>query len=322
MSFGLGICLWTQCATWPEIRDAGHLVDELGFDHLWTIDHLLAPTGEPDQPILEAWSVLSAWAAETNHVKLGLFVGANTFRPATVTAKLATTLDQISAGRAIVGLGAGWHEREHEAYGLDFGASPGQRIGWLDEAASLIRRLLDGETVSVDEGRYRASDLRLLPAPLQAHVPIMIGGSGPRRTLRTVARYADMWNGFGLPEDVGRAVGTLRGHCADVDRDIADIELTVGANVLIRPSRAAAEQVWAEQMEHNRVTPQTNVTNPSQMWFGSVDDLVGRIDGYLALGVRSLIVEMAAPFDHETIRSLATEVRPRVDALLAGRPSA
>ena len=100
-----------------------------------------------------------------------------------------------------------------------------------------------------DGGRYRAVDLRLLPAPLQRTLPIMIGGSGPKRTLRVVARYADMWNAFGWPADVGRSVGILRQHCTDVGRDIQDIELTVGANVIIRPRLSTAKRVWAEQME-------------------------------------------------------------------------
>ena len=177
MTFRMGICLWTQQASWPDLLDAAELVDDLGFDHLWTVDHLTAPQGEPDQPILEAWSVLMAWAARTSHVGLGLFVGANTFHPPAVTAKLATTLDHISGGRAILGIGAGWFEREHAAYGLEFGASPGERIGWLDEAADIIRRLLDQERVT-STGRYPIDDLRLLPDPIQKRLPMMIGGEG------------------------------------------------------------------------------------------------------------------------------------------------
>ena len=141
MTFRMGICIWTQQARWPDVLRGAEIVDELGFDHLWTIDHLLAPQGEQDQPILEAWSVLAGWATRTRTVGLGLFVGANTFHDPTVTAKLATTLDHMSGGRAIVGLGAGWFEHEHAAYGIDFGATPGERIGWLDEAAGIVRRL-------------------------------------------------------------------------------------------------------------------------------------------------------------------------------------
>jgi alkanesulfonate monooxygenase SsuD/methylene tetrahydromethanopterin reductase-like flavin-dependent oxidoreductase (luciferase family) len=313
MGFPIGIVLWTQAAEWPELMRAAELVEELGFESLWTIDHVLAPQGHPDQPILEGWSVLSAWAARTSRVRLGLFVGANTFREPTMTAKLATTLDHVSGGRAIVGLGAGWFEREHHAYGLPFGSSPGERIGWLDEAASIVRRLLDGETVTADGPRYRADALRLLPLPVQQHLPMMIGGGGEKRTLRVVARHADMWNVMGTPETVERKIGILGQHCREVGRDIGSIGLTLGANVVIRRDRSEAEVVYAEQLRVNRATAETNVTQPHQQWLGTVDDTIDRIRRYREAGIQGLIVEMPAPHDLETIRSLALEVRPRLD---------
>lgn len=313
MSIRIGICLWTQQASWPEIMRAGEIVDDLGFDHLWTIDHLLAPQGAPDQPILEGWSVLSGWATRTRRAQLGLFVGANTFHHPAQTAKLATTLDHMSEGRAIVGLGAGWFEQEHRAYGLDFGSSPGERIGWLDESAGIVRRLLDGEVVTSEGGRYRTDGLRLLPQPIQSHVPIMIGGGGEKRTLRVVARHADMWNGFGLPEVLERKIDILGEHCRAVGRDIGQIELTVGANILIRPEVAAAEALYASQLAVNHVTPETNVTQPVQRWLGSIDDTVARIRSYIEIGIQGIIVEMPAPYDIDTIRSLARDVRPQLD---------
>ncbi|CAN5640946.1 hypothetical protein BH24CHL9_BH24CHL9_14030 [soil metagenome] len=310
--FRMGICLWTQRAAWPDILQAAEMVDDLCFDHLWTIDHLLAPQGQPDQPILEGWSVLSAWATRTSHAQLGLFVGANTFHPPALTAKLATTLDHISDGRAIVGLGAGWFEREHRAYGLEFGASPGERIGWLDEGAGIVRRLLDGEAVTA-EGRYLTDDLRILPQPLQARLPLMIGGGGEKRTLRVVARHADMWNGFGTPETLERKIGILGEHCRAEGRDIGAIELTVGANIVIRADRQAAEAVYAAQLAANGATPETNVTSVHQQWLGSVDETVARIRRYIDVGVQGLIVEMPEPYDLETVRSLARDVRPQLD---------
>lgn len=309
--FRLGICLWTQQAAWPDILRAAALADDLGFDHLWTVDHLLAPQGRPDQPILEGWSVLAAWATRTSHAQLGLFVAANTFHPPGLTAKLAATLDHLSGGRAILGLGAGWFEREHQAFGLEFGASPGERIGWLDESAAIARRLLDGERVTAD-GRYRVEDLLILPRPLQARLPIMIGGGGEKRTLRVVARHADMWNGFGTPETLARKIGILGEHCRAESRDIGAIELTVGANIVIRAERQAAEAVYAAQLAANEATPETNVTKVYQQWLGSVDDTVARIRSYIEVGVQGLIVEMPAPYDLDTLRSLARDVRPQL----------
>ena len=311
MTFRMGICLWTQQASWPDLLEAAKLVDDLGFDHLWTVDHLTAPQGEPDQPILEAWSVLMAWAARTSHVGLGLFVGANTFHPPAVTAKLATTLDHISGGRAILGIGAGWFEREHAAYGLEFGATPGERIGWLDEAADIIRRLLDQERVT-STGRYPIDDLRLLPDPIQKRLPMMIGGGGEKRTLRVVARHADMWNAMGTPETIERKIGILGEHCREVGRDLSDITLTVGANAVIRRDLATAEAVYADQLRINQANDVTNVTNPYQRWLGTVDDIVARIRAYIDIGVQGLVVEMPAPLDLETIRTLARDVRPQL----------
>ena len=138
----------------------------------------------------------------TEQTRLGLLVGANTFRNPGLVAKLASTLDHISGGRAILGLGGAWMEPEHTAHGIEFGTGFGQRLDWLDEAVGACRDLLDGKSVtSAPGGHYQFRDLRHAPTPVQAHLPIMIGGSGEKKTLRTVAKYADIWNGMG-PLDV------------------------------------------------------------------------------------------------------------------------
>ena len=129
-----GILLWSQGATWPEMLDAAKRVDRLGYTHLWTWDHLYAIFGDPYQPIFEGWSLLAAWARETTQTQLGLLVGANTFRNPGLVAKTATTLDHISDGRAILGIGGAWMELEHQAHGIDFGSGFGQRLDWLDES--------------------------------------------------------------------------------------------------------------------------------------------------------------------------------------------
>ena len=133
----------------PRVR-----VDELGYDHLWTWDHLYAIFGDPYQPIFEGWLALAAWSKVTTRTRLGLLVGANTFRNPGLVAKLATTLDHVSGGRAILGLGGAWIELEHTAHGIDFGSSPGERLDWLDEAVDAIRGLLDGEVVTSPPGGY------------------------------------------------------------------------------------------------------------------------------------------------------------------------
>ena len=195
----LGILLWSQCAPWPEMLAAAQRIDRLGYDSLWTWDHVHAIFGDPQQPIFEGWGLLNAWAMATQRVKLGLMVGANTFRNPGLVAKSAATLDHVSGGRAILGLGGAWFEYEH--------APPRDRLRLGRRgAAGLARRVGRG----VPRPARRRD--RHLPAraaitasttsattrrPSRRDCPIMIGGNGRKKTLRTVAKYADMWNGFG-----------------------------------------------------------------------------------------------------------------------------
>ena len=189
----LGILLWSQAATFTEMLDAAKRVDRLGYEHLWTWDHLYAIFGDPYQSIFEGWSLLNAWARETEQTRLGLLVGANTFRNPGVVAKNATTLDHASGGRAILGIGGAWMELEHQAHGIDFGTGHGQRLTWLDESVGAMRTVLDGGSVTSEpDGRYAFDDLHQTPLPVQTHLPIMIGDSGEKKTLRTIAKYANM----------------------------------------------------------------------------------------------------------------------------------
>ena len=136
----VGVLLWSQGTDWPSFQRAVTLVDDLGYSHLWTWDHLLPIFGDVRQPILEGWTTLGAVAAITRRVELGLLVGANTFRNPTLVAKGAVTLDHVSGGRCVLGLGGGWFEPEHEAYGIDFGRDAAERLDWLDEAAGMTGR--------------------------------------------------------------------------------------------------------------------------------------------------------------------------------------
>ncbi|HVM31282.1 MAG TPA: LLM class flavin-dependent oxidoreductase [Candidatus Limnocylindrales bacterium] len=309
----LGILLWGQATDWPAVEQAAARVDELGYDHLWAWDHLHAIFGEPQQPIFEGWLTVTAWAKVTRRARLGLLVGANTFRNPGLVAKLATTLDHISEGRAILGLGGAWFEYEHTAHGIDFGASPGERLRWLDEAASAVRTVLDGGSATSPEGgRYRFSDLRQEPLPVQPKLPLMIGGSGERKTLRTVARLADMWNGMGTFETMQRKVTVLEQHCAEVGRDTAEIERTIGCKPLIRDSEAEARRALELQLEHNR----EDVTRPDRdptFWPGTPEQIAERLLEMGTIGFHTAIAELAAPYDYETIERLIGQVKPMVD---------
>jgi F420-dependent oxidoreductase-like protein len=308
----LGILLWSQAAQWREMLDAARRVDRLGYDHLWTWDHLYAIFGDPYQPIFEGWSLLAAWAMATERVRLGLLVGANTFRNPGLPAKSVVTLDHISGGRAILGLGGAWFELEHTAHGIDFGRGFGERLDWLDEAVGVVRRLLDGETVtSPPDGHYRFRDARHAPRPVQDHLPIMIGGGGERKTLRTVARYADLWNVSGSPETLAHKLQVLADHCAAVGRDPATIDRSIDAFVVIRDRPREAERVWAEQMAHNRTTP--DATESYRTFLGSPEEVAEQLAAVVAVGFETAIFELPAPYDVETMERLIGEVKPLVD---------
>ena len=188
----VGALPWGQRIDWASLQHIGQRADELGYDSLWTWDHLYPIQGDWRGPIFEGYLILAGWAAVTSRATLGLMVGANTFRNPALTVKLATTLDHMSNGRAILGIGGAWFEREHEAFGIEFGSGFGERLTWLDEAAELMRDMLRDGTATARGPRYQAASVRNDPPPIQPRLPILIGGDGEKKTLATVARYADI----------------------------------------------------------------------------------------------------------------------------------
>jgi alkanesulfonate monooxygenase SsuD/methylene tetrahydromethanopterin reductase-like flavin-dependent oxidoreductase (luciferase family) len=297
-----GAQLWSQHTDWPQWRDAAVAADDAGWDSVWTWDHLLAIFGPWEQPIFEGWSILSAIGPLTKRVRLGLMVGANTFRKPGLTAKLATTLDHVSGGRAILGIGGAWFDREHEAFGIpDWGSGFGERLDRLDESVMLMRRLLDGERFSHTGQFYTLTDALCEPRPVQAHLPILIGGSGPRKTLRTTAQRADAWNTAGTVEEVRTRLGILDQHCADVGRDRSEIELTVSFPIVIRDATSDAETAYAASLAHNGTDSMGDVP----ILVGSPATVAAGLRPYVELGFRTVIVRLPAPYDKETIARMS-----------------
>jgi alkanesulfonate monooxygenase SsuD/methylene tetrahydromethanopterin reductase-like flavin-dependent oxidoreductase (luciferase family) len=308
-----GILLFSQATTWPDMLDAAKRIDRLGYDHLWAWDHLYAIFGDPYQDFFEGYTLLAAWARETERARLGLLVGANTFRNPGIVAKTITTIDHISGGRAILGIGGAWMEEEHTAHGIDFGSGFGQRLDWMDEATAAMRALLDGETVTSEPGgHYQFDGLVHHPVPVQKRLPIMIGGSGEKKTLRSVAKYADMWNAMGTVDTMRHKIDVLRQHCADVGRDPSEIEFTLGIKATIRDSAEEADKVWRAAMEHNR-TPMSDVEDDVTFWNGTPEQLAERLAPYVELGFETMISEHPAPYDVESIERLIGQVKPLVD---------
>jgi len=305
-----GAQLWSQATDWPGFLDAALAAEAAGWDSVWTWDHLHAIFGPWEQPIFEGPVALAAVAARTSRVRLGLMVGANTFRNPGHTAKIATTLDHVSGGRAVLGIGGAWFGREHEAFGLDFGSGFGERLDRLDEAVGLMRRLLDGERFDHAGRYYTFRDALISPRPIQAHLPILVGGSGPKKTLRTVARLADAWNTSGTLAKVAASDAILRAHCADVGRDPEAIERTVSFPIVLRDDPAVAAKAFAAICAHNGTPNAGDV--PTLL--GPPDVVGAAIRPYVDLGFTTVIVRLPAPYDAETLARIG-EVR---SALMAG----
>jgi alkanesulfonate monooxygenase SsuD/methylene tetrahydromethanopterin reductase-like flavin-dependent oxidoreductase (luciferase family) len=300
MAMRFGAAFWLQRTEWPSLRTAVLRAEAAGWDDLWVDDHLVSDEGAWDDSKLEGWSVLAAIAAATDGPRLGHLVTANTLRNPGLTAKLATTLDHVSGGRAVLGIGAGWFEREHEAFGLDFGSGAGERLDRLAEAVPLLRRLLDGETVTHDGPRYHFRHAVCAPRPLQPHLPILVGGSGPRRTLPLVARSADLWNTYGSPEVVAAHDANLRAACEAAGRDEREIERTVCLNVVIRDSRSAAEAAWDAWL--HRHTPQPGEDTLAAG--GPVEEVAAALARYREVGFAHPMLIFRTPWDLETIDRL------------------
>jgi alkanesulfonate monooxygenase SsuD/methylene tetrahydromethanopterin reductase-like flavin-dependent oxidoreductase (luciferase family) len=311
MPIKLGVLLWPQTDSWPALRDAALRAEAAGADSLWTWDHLNAIVGPWEQPILEGWSTLAALGPLTSRATLGLMVGANTFRNPGLTAKLATTLDHVSGGRAVLGIGGAWFEREHDAFGFDetWGSGFGERLDRLDESVMLMRRLLDGERVSHEGRFYTFRDALCEPRPVQAHLPILIGGSGPQKTLRTTARYADAWNGLGTIEEVRDTLALLDERCAEVGRDRSEIELTVSFPIVVRDTEVAAVRAAGERFAVNGIESM----GPMPHLAGPPAAIADALAPFRDLGFRTVIVRLPAPFDVETLERM-----PEVGALLDG----
>ena len=293
----VGVLLWPQTASWPEIRDAAAPADRSGATSLWTWDHLNSIVGPWEGPILEGWSILSGWSQVTERATLGLMVAANTFRNPGLTAKLATTLDHLSGGRAVLGLGGAWFEREHDAYGIDFGSGFGERLDRLDEAVMLVRRLLDGELVTHEGPVYPMHDALVTPRPVQVRLPIMIGGSGPKKTLRTLARYGDQWNSMGTVDELAERDSILREHCAAIGRDDAEIERSTTLDVVIRDTHEAGMAYYKAQLEADG----EEFDEDWNFFVGPPAEIAEGLQPILELGFRHLLIDMPAPYDLETI---------------------
>ena len=291
-TFGLQIPNFRHAAPDAEMFD--HTVARVvaaergGFDSLWVMDHFwqLPALGGPDEPILEAYTLLGALAARTERVRLGTLVTGVTYRNPALLAKMVTTLDVISKGRAILGIGAAWYEEEHDGYGFAFPRA-GERLDRLEEAVQICRALFRDERPTFKGQYYSIADARNVPRPVRVGgPPIMIGGSGERRTLRLVAQYADLCNVSGGPATIAHKLDVLRGHCKDVGRDPAEI-VTTRLGTLVLTSRAEETERTTEFLRG-----MAGDAFGEQFTVGEAGEVVDQIGALVDAGLDGLIFNM------------------------------
>ncbi|MGW0039538.1 LLM class F420-dependent oxidoreductase [Gordonia sp. NPDC003376] len=274
----------------PTVTAQAVEAEDAGFDTVLVMDHFyqLPILGEPDEPMIECYTLLSALAQHTSRVRLSALVTGNTYRNPTLLAKTVTALDVVSGGRAQLGIGAGWFELEHDRLGFEFGTFT-DRFEKLDEALQIILPMLRGERPTLDGKRYRVHDAINSPAPL-GRVPVMIGGGGERKTLRMVAQYADESNLICGRDEIGRKLDALAGHCETLGRDRSEITVSLQTSACVAPTHDEAVREFEAYLHRN---PRAQVRSASTV-VGSPDEVAAHYADLLATGVDGFTVNAPA----------------------------
>jgi F420-dependent oxidoreductase-like protein len=302
-----GIQTPQEGATYDALASHWHEADALGFDTVWLDDHFYAVVRPPAEPQMEAWTLLAALARETQRIEIGILVTCNSYRSPALVAKMAATVDVLSNGRFIHGMGAGWFQSEYEGYGYEF-PPVGARLAQLDEGLR-VQKLLWSEEQATFKGKfYTLQDAWCSPKPVRRpHPPILLGGGGEQVLLRLVARHADIWNNGGTVDDFKHKLEVLRGHCEKEKRPYDAIEKSWFGNVIVdadagrartRLERiAAAWGMTPEQMEGRALA-------------GTPERIVERLREYVATGVTHFVGMFGRVDDLRSTRLFAERVLP------------
>jgi len=216
---------------WDDVLELTQHCEETGWDGVYFADHFMpnAPDATPqDGDTLECWSVIAGLAATVPRIRLAPLVTSVTYRHPAVLANIAAAVDNISRGRLLLGIGAGWQENEHAAYGLELGSIK-ERLDRFEEATQILISLLRDQRTTFDGTYFRVTDAPNQPAPVQNPIPVLIGGGGEKRTMRIAARFADEWNSWTTPDVLAHKVGVLHKHCSDLGRDPSEIRVSTQA---------------------------------------------------------------------------------------------
>jgi F420-dependent oxidoreductase-like protein len=296
-----------QFASWPEIVRTWREAEVLGYDAAYTYDHFMAVLMDPFDPCLEAWTSLAGLATLTHRLRIGILVAGNTYRHPAVVAKMATTVDVLSGGRLDFGIGAGWFEREHDAFGIPF-RSARERCEMLDEALTLIRALWSESEATFSGEFYRLDHAIAEPKPVQKpYPPILVAASGEKRMLRIVAKHADAWNSFGSPAVFRHKIDVLDAHCRTLGRDVRTIEKSVLVPAAIGDDEDAFEPLIQGYAAYQGLSA---AEARSWMLLGTPADVARQIEAYLAVGVTHFVLTLT-PFNFDVMGRFAADVMPR-----------
>ncbi len=312
MTIRFGVNTGQANTTWPELLALWQELDrDSNFDFLWLVDHFVPGQGTAmgaDGPHFESWTALAALAQATERVRLGILVTGNTYRHPAVLAKQATTVDHISNGRLEFGLGAAWHTYEHDVYGIPFHTTR-ERLDRLEEAAQLIKLLWTQSSPKFEGRYYQLNQPPYNPANVQEpYPPFLIGGGGEKRTLRTVARYADACNVSGTPEEVRHKFEVLDQHSRDIGRDPSSIRRTVQLLLFLNEDPAFQQRVVQGVMAFRGSSSEGEARR--SVLLGSIDDVKAGVQSFIDAGVQEIYVAQFPRTHRESLLRFSKEVIP------------
>ncbi len=302
---------------WERWRKIVRATEDLGFESLWRSDHFFSLFADRNRDALETMVSLTYAADNTSRVRFGPLVCPMTFRHPSLLARMAASIDQLSGGRFVLGIGAGWNVPEHDAFGIDF-PSVRRRMDMLEESAAIIRALWSQDVVSFEGKVYQLKEARLNPKPVQGAAPLLIGGSGEKRTLRIVARYADEWNATAMPHERYREkVRALEAHCKAVGRDPSTIERSLMLAFLVGTSEddlRERKHRLEEVIPGLARLPDGDIGSMAERgWLvGTPEQAVEQIRGWQDEGVGRIMLQHHNQEDFDVLRLLAKEVLPAV----------
>ena len=261
---------------YADVLELARHVEKTGWDGIWYADHFMPNAEDTSGPYAESWTTISALGASVPRIRIGTLVIGNTYRHPAVLAKMAATLDHITDGRVVLGIGSGWQENEHQQYGIPF-YTVAERLGRLEEACQVIQSLFTQEKTTFAGKYYRLEAASLEPKPVQQPLPLLIGGGGEKVTLKITAQYANEWNVWGDVSKLRDKMAILDRHCETVDRDPADIKRTAVALLFMSDDKAYLEKMRAARIEQATI-------------IGTPQEVREIVEQYAAIGVDELIV--------------------------------